>query len=135
MDEQLVLFDCDRIKEYVFATGRLKEIRGASQLVKDLTEEAGLKERFPALIGKARIIYADGGAGKIVFPSPEDAEAFRQCLEADYRRETVTGTVTTSCVSIGNGFSIAVRDGERELRRQKEARREWQQLAPGPYIR
>ena len=34
----LVLFDADRIKDFVFATGRLKEIRGGSQIVRDATD-------------------------------------------------------------------------------------------------
>jgi hypothetical protein len=33
MGQSLVAFDTDRIKDYVFATGRLAEIRGASALL------------------------------------------------------------------------------------------------------
>ena len=32
----LVSFDTDRIKEYIFATGRLREIRGASAILDEL---------------------------------------------------------------------------------------------------
>ena len=34
----LVSFDTDRIKEYVFATDKLREIRGASYLLTQLNE-------------------------------------------------------------------------------------------------
>ena len=42
----LVLFDADRIKDFVFATGRLKEIRGGSQIVRDATDADALVRRF-----------------------------------------------------------------------------------------
>ncbi len=42
----LVRFDADKIKDYVFATGRLKEIRGASEQVRQLTDPDPIKALF-----------------------------------------------------------------------------------------
>ena len=41
-EEYLICFDTDRIKEYVFATDKLREVRGASWL---LTEFIGIRLR------------------------------------------------------------------------------------------
>jgi len=39
MKRTLISFDTDRIKEYVFATGDLKEIRGASGILDELNRK------------------------------------------------------------------------------------------------
>ena len=69
---QLVLFDADHIKEYVFTTGRLKELRGASEQVRRLTDfgarhKASIFDEFDLKVWQPGadegVIYASGGAG------------------------------------------------------------------------
>ena len=83
--EYLVLLDCDKIREYVFTTGRLKEIRGASAIIKELTEDPkilGVLSPQPVVVEKRIIdliekyrgesLYTAGGAAKIKFKNELD---------------------------------------------------------------
>lgn len=88
----LVLFDADRIHEYVFATGRLKEIRGASEQVRRLTEPKPIRKMsglddWQATTGEG-LIYAGGAAGALQFRDEQQAHDFCQNLERAYRHET-----------------------------------------------
>jgi Cas10/Cmr2, second palm domain len=88
----LVLFDADRIHEYVFATGRLKEIRGASEQVRRLTEPEPIREMsglddWQAAAGEG-LIYAGGAAGALQFRDEQQAHTFCQKLERAYRHAT-----------------------------------------------
>jgi hypothetical protein len=99
----LVLFDADRIKDYVFATGRLKEIRGASEQVRRLTdyhdhyraptfERLGLPHWEPG--ATEGVIYASGGAGAVLLPTWERAAALCEELERDFRHQTAGATLS-----------------------------------------
>jgi hypothetical protein len=136
MSKTLVLFDVDNIKGYVFATGRLKEMRGASLLVEENTEIAAIRAllKDPVFAG-AEIIYADGAAGKVRFPDADTARKFCEKLEREYRDKTRTGSVTTACVEYGANFSETVRRGERCLRQNKADRREALEVVGGGPVR
>ncbi|HFD38235.1 MAG TPA: hypothetical protein ENJ31_00070, partial [Anaerolineae bacterium] len=124
MSEQrpwLVLFDADHIKEYVFATGRLKEIRGGSLTVERLTRRGTIEKHIQGTPG-ARLIYASGAAGKVRFAAEEEARAFQVWLEENYRRETVTGSLTSVRVPYVETFQETAKQGEKGLRRAKDAR-------------
>jgi len=56
----LVAFDTDQIKQYVFATDKLKEIRGASAILDELNR------KFMPTIIDGEMIYAHGGSGLFV---------------------------------------------------------------------
>jgi len=129
----LVVFDSDRIKDYVFATGRLKEIRGASMLVADLTGENAIEN----LAEGGHVIYADGAAGMVQFHDPSDAHDFQRRLERDYRLGTVSGTLSTAFVEVREGekFSNWMSRAMAALRRAKGDRRESRQLMDNPYMR
>lgn len=129
----LVLFDADRIRDYVFRTGRLKEIRGGSLLVRDLTDKEHLVER--GLATDDQLVFARGGSGLAVFDDPEQAEIFARELAARYRQETHGATLTAVCVPATGNFGERVREGERKLRAAKAARHQRRQLATGPYVR
>lgn len=141
MGDSLVLFDVDNIKGHVFATGRLKEIRGGSAQVEELTKreaiEALIDKRNPLLraLGQARVIYADGGAGKVCFASAADAEHFCRDLEQEYRTATLVGSLTTACVPYTESIGPTVEQGEAALRRQKADRRDTLQFEGGPYVK
>lgn len=96
MPKSLVAFDTDHIKEFVFGTDRLKEIRGASSLLDRLNrremEEVARKHGI-----QARSIYTNGGAGLFVVDS-DRAKEFKLRVQEMYRekskgRSSVTGVV------------------------------------------
>jgi hypothetical protein len=91
MGTSLVAFDTDRIKEYVFATGTLKEIRGASAILN------GLHEVMRNLVG-GRCYYAHGGAGLFVIPSEEVEQAIN-CVRQAYAEQT-GGAATITGVAL-----------------------------------
>jgi hypothetical protein len=144
----LVLFDADHIKEYVFATGRLKEIRGASEIVRRLTDEDALL-KHPGLTtyglskwsgpGVAQIIYAAGGAGAIVFADGTQAEAFCRKLENMYASETLSATLTAVAVPIDDTTPAAEVDAQhraaRALARRKASKPQILALPGGGLIR
>jgi hypothetical protein len=107
----LVLFDADKISEYVFATGRLKEIRGASEQVRQLTDADSILQRYGQDMdapgfgywhpGNAEgLIYAGGGAGALLFASQDTAHAFCQWLEGTFQRETHSATLSAVAVPV-----------------------------------
>ncbi|HZS75773.1 MAG TPA: hypothetical protein VFA41_04105 [Ktedonobacteraceae bacterium] len=86
----LVALDTDHIKQYVFATNKLKEIRGASSLLdhlnRDVMDEVA-KEY------KAELIYANGGSGMFLVPGDKNrAEAFARAIQREYLKQTGDGT-------------------------------------------
>jgi hypothetical protein len=89
---QLVLFDADRIKDFVFATGRLKEIRGASQLVRDTTNADALLD-IPQLT-REQIIFAEGGSGLLEASDAVTAAEICRALTERYHRLTAGATLT-----------------------------------------
>lgn len=91
----LLAFDTDRIKDYVFATDRLNEIRGASSNLDILNREKMLEE-VHRIDSNARKIYALGGAGLFVVEANK-ADAAHLAVERAYRADSggaasVTGT-------------------------------------------
>ena len=95
----LVSFDTDRIKEYVFATGRLKEIRGASAILDELNCGDMVKKSKEF---EAEKIYANGGSGMFTVPEGS-AEAFVQSVEKEYRLKTLTGSITSAVIELPEG--------------------------------
>ena len=97
----LVSFDTDRIKEYVFATGKLKEIRGASAILDELNRW-DMVEKSRAF--NAEKIYANGGSGMFTVPETS-AAAFIQTIEKEYRLQTLTGSITSAVTELRDGFT------------------------------
>ena len=95
----LVSFDTDRIKEYVFATGRLKEIRGASAILDELNR-LDMVEKAKKF--HAEKIYANGGSGMFTVPEGS-AEIFVQSVEKEYRLRTLTGSITSAVIKLPEG--------------------------------
>ncbi|MGK5092860.1 hypothetical protein WDW89_12695 [Deltaproteobacteria bacterium TL4] len=90
----LVSIDTPGIKKYIFATNRLKEIRGASvlldelnhKIMHDLTKKHGGKD-----------IYWGGGGGMAEFPDKDAVEKFQEELEKAYYQ--ITGSAQIKVVS------------------------------------
>src|SRR5450432_1329151 len=97
MGFSLVALDTDHIKEYVFGTDKLKEIRGASSILdrlnrskmEDLAKEAG--------DGNWKKIFANGGSGLFLIESTK-AAAFVSQVKQEYRQLTAGGASVTSVV-------------------------------------
>lgn len=123
MDRWLVSLDTDHVKGYVFATGRLREIRGASALLDHLNRDE--TERLIAAHGGEKI-YTGGGSAMATFDDINQANAFRAAVETLYPQQTHTATITgidPLGYDTGDDFGDTVRAAARQLRRQKDAGR------------
>jgi hypothetical protein len=137
----LVLYDADRIKEYVFTTGRLKEIRGASAIVRMLTEAPlqGLKEAGWSRADAVEPIYTDGGAGALLCPTLADAEALCSRLERLYRQKTGGATLSAVHVEVRGSGPAAEAEAQsraaRALARRKASKPIAEALPGGTLLR
>jgi hypothetical protein len=90
----LIAFDTDHIKQYVFGTDKLREIRGASSILDRLNrnqmDEAAKK------VG-AFCIYANGGSG-LYLVDTNKAHEFGSSVQASYRSTTGVGASITYVV-------------------------------------
>ncbi len=95
--KSLVALDTDHIKQYVFATDRLKEIRGASSILDNLNRRVMTsiaKKEF-----QAQEVYANGGSGLFLIDGDKTvAEKFGQRVQQEYRKETEGGASITFAV-------------------------------------
>lgn len=130
----LVLFDADNISDYVFETGRLKEIRGGSWLIRKLTEPAAIQKLAAQYDNTSHVIYAGGGAGLVRFASEQGAEQFATALRCNYRQTTIGGSLTAVCSPYTGSFATALEQAQQALRQRKGASRQQDhQFAAGPY--
>src|SRR5437868_13306008 len=84
--QSLVALDTNHIKQYVFATDKLKEIRGASSILDDLNRRA--MKRIAGEIG-AEKVYTNGGSGLFLIHGDEKAaQEFGQRIQQEYGKET-----------------------------------------------
>jgi len=91
----LVALDTDHIKEYVFGTDRLKEIRGASSLL-DYLNRVVMTELAEYYHGEK--VYANGGSGLFLIAA-EQADAFGKHVQQSYH-EVSGGGVSVTFVSL-----------------------------------
>lgn len=156
----LVLLDTDRIKDYVFATNKLREIRGASAILDELNLEATyqmLDKHFGSgnyentgqiwvhkdkTIKKDRIdwevIFLGGGAGKILFADKKKAQQFCKELERCYQNETDNAASITAAVVpelADEKFEYWIYRGEKELRKRKDSKVRRLQPLTNPYFK
>lgn len=142
-EHYLVLFDANHIKDYVFATGRLKEIRGASAVVREATERAALDRVAQAVLGRPlvddEIIYAGGAAGALVLANEANGRSFTDELRRAYRR--ATGGATLSAIhqhivgETNTAFAAAQKQAARALARAKASTPHAEAIVGGDYIR
>lgn len=91
MAKSLVAFDTDKIKQYVFRTSSLKEIRGASAILDRIN-----RQEMPRVVGGEQV-YANGGSGLFVV----DSGAAGRTIGAVQRLyKTTTGSATISAASV-----------------------------------
>jgi len=133
MPEYLLVFDLDKIHEYVFATGRLKEIRGGSALMREATEKRVILDLLKGY--SPQPAYIGGGAGKVVITANDDdhAREAADLLEKHVRERTISGSLTAVVVPIkSNDFKAAVDEGDWKLRRRKSDKSLSLQLGMAP---
>jgi hypothetical protein len=92
----LVALDTDHIKQYVFATDKLKEIRGASSILDKLNREEMDRIVHDADSG-AQKIYANGGSG-LFLVATDKADEIRQHIHQEFHRKTFGGATVTYVV-------------------------------------
>ena len=130
----LVLLDTDRIKEYVFSTNKLKEIRGASAILDNLNlvETAKFTPK-----DKATEIYVGGGTGKFWFADKSEAEEFTTTIEKIYQKETHTASITSWIEERKehDNFKDVLDRAEKQIRRKKESKKYFTQLCSNGYFK
>jgi hypothetical protein len=105
----LIAFDTDHIKQYVFATDKLKEIRGASSILDRLNREE--MDRIVHQVDPgAKTIYANGGSGLFLVAS-DKAEDIGQRIQRKFYTETIGGATVTYVVQ---EIPDSIKDPERE---------------------
>ncbi|MBO9129086.1 hypothetical protein [Bacillus sp. 165] len=127
----LLLLDTDKIKEYVFASSKLKEIRGASMLLEYLNtvesrkiiyRQFNLEDTYDKDEHEQfRILYLDGGSGKVEFNSEIDAKKCGKKIEETYKKWTQSASVTWEVVKVNNdNYYETVANGEFRVRVKKQ---------------
>jgi len=96
----LVSFDTDRIKDYVFATDKLREIRGASTLLNTLNHPDYMKRIIGPICPDHKEVFFAGGSGAILVPTEEKAKGVIRAVEEAYRQETFTASITGACLPL-----------------------------------
>ncbi len=87
----LVALDTDHIKQYVFATDRLKEIRGASSILDHLNRQT-MEEQAQKFGIKIEKVYTNGGSGLFLVDGDKgQAEAFGLAIQREYNKATCGG--------------------------------------------
>jgi len=90
----LVALDTDHIKQYVFGTDRLKEIRGASSILDRLNRQV-MVELAEANDIRAIPVYANGGSGQFLVDT-EKVGLFTQRVKGVYSADAFDGA-SISC--------------------------------------
>ena len=97
----LVSFDVDRIKDFVFTSVKPMEIRGASEMVRELTDEESLTDESCSIykllgnfgLSKDNVIFAGGGNGLLIVPADKAEKIVRE-IELRFARRTKVGSCT-----------------------------------------
>jgi CRISPR/Cas system-associated protein Cas10 (large subunit of type III CRISPR-Cas system) len=130
----LVCFDTDRIKQYLLATNRLKEIRGGSALIAELDNE-----RKEHLAKRYEVVYSAGGGAAVLVPTEQEAKKLIAEIENEFRAQTFTASITGVSLSPdatqGRSFGARMTQGSRQLHRAKAAKAELSILPVEPYMR
>lgn len=94
--KSVLSFDTDRIKNYVFATGSLATIRGASAVL-DKLNRVEMQQEISQVAPESEKVFADGGSGMFRLDSSH-VDAAIAAVEYLYRRETDTASITGASI-------------------------------------
>jgi len=103
MTQSLIVIDTDRIKDYVFGTNRLRDIRGASATLDELN-----RHTMPNIVkdetnGKYEKVYSNGGVGEFVVPKDSVAPIARR-ISLEYMK--YGASATWASVELPTNYSI-----------------------------
>ncbi|MCZ7575148.1 MAG: hypothetical protein M5U01_41900 [Ardenticatenaceae bacterium] len=134
MTLSLVLFDTDRIKDYVFSTDRLTEFRGASARLEELNT-LKTKAAILAECPTADVVYCNGGSALACVPTA-DVERVITVVEALYRREAITATISGASLPYepDQPFGDQAREVAVELRRVKAVKPRENHVMVAPWL-
>lgn len=135
VEKSLVSFDTDRIKDYVFSSAKLAEIRGASAILDRLnrTETKAIFDKHGA-----RAIYIGGGSALAIVDRSCADQMIREVEEA-YWNKTRTGSITGVQVPLppgynGENFDQYFRLASTKLRSKKMKRGQQKNLVTLPHL-
>lgn len=136
----LVVHDADTIQQYVFATSRLREIRGASALIDQINRKT-TRELVARCEGE--LIFYGGGGAAADFADQETAQTFCRALSAYYLEHTITASSTGVIVPYdenapdedNRSFPSALKQAQSQLRQEKADRARATQMLTGPYLK
>ncbi len=131
MSKYLVLMDTDKIKQYIYSTGKLKLIRGASSILAELNERKAIEERVKSHAG--RCIYAGGGQVMAEFNFDKQADEFIKMERAEY--EKFSASITAIKEEYPGDFNSVVERAQIKLRRAKEERIYETHLLTNPFFK
>lgn len=110
MGKSLVAFDTDHIKAYVFATDKLREIRGGSSILDYLNRDI-MQYLADDPAYQAQHVYTNGGGGIFLIDS-DKANSFGMHMERMYREITGGGSSITYAVQELPDHVASVEDGD-----------------------
>lgn len=131
--KSIVSMDTDRIKEYVFATNRLKEITGASALL-DYLNRVRVGEIVKQCTDDAEIYIAHGGQIMAAVPT-DKAETIIRAIQEAYREYTLAATITGVHQAYSEGdFPTQFRDLTIDLQMAKVGRQGCAAVTTAPFV-
>lgn len=152
MPRQLVSFDTDHIKEYLFATSTLSDIREASGLLdrlnnrRDRDDDEGwdtadaIQQVYPDFdrTDPEQCVYAAGGSAMVLLPDEQTARRAIRAVERLYRRETVIASITGVAVPTSDQepkrFGQKARQAGHRLRKRKAEKGRSRTVPVAPYM-
>lgn len=124
----LLVTDTPSIKQFVFGTDALAEIRGASALLDRLNQQdtfAHLQDALKPSGARGEVVYANGGSGQFIVHNGTE-EVVRRAIDSvnrHYRQDTggeVRLAFGISSLDVGGGYREAVRTAHFQMRCQRE---------------
>lgn len=90
--DYLFIYDTSGIKNYIFGTSKLKEIRGASAILDQLNRKTST-EIIKSYCNNLEIIYTNGGTGQFILKNIDESEIKKiiQDLCSKFSKETIQG--------------------------------------------
>lgn len=119
----LVVTGVPSIKKYVFGTDRLKEIRGASALLEELTRNRIIEYLGGCKQFDVEAVFVGGGAGQFIISAEyEDLDYYLRTLEGEFFKSTCGGARLNWGAALyeGNNYQQALARAERNARLKVE---------------
>lgn len=115
----LVLMDTDQVQSYIFATNRLKEIRGASLLLESLNRQTS-RTLLGAEGRSGEEIFVGGGGILATFPTESEARTYMKAVTSAYRQQTHIASITGVAVPVSDDEQETLQHARLQLRLAKE---------------